>query len=210
MAAAARIAASFSATLALAAAGAGGTGAIGRLHANGAGVKGIFELCIIKSLDGAIQICGTEVVDEALAASVDISKRDISSLAHEVLQILPTAAARQARHDHTKISALASCFSSVTVSFSSAVSSPVSSTVSDSISVAAATTHLNSKACTVKHVSVTGSDGVLCVSVIIEHDEGEGRRAALVLDVDFSDASVPSTHKQWLDWPKNKCARDAP
>mmetsp|Transcript_14691 Transcript_14691/g.29793 ORF Transcript_14691/g.29793 Transcript_14691/m.29793 type:complete len:267 (-) Transcript_14691:17-817(-) len=155
---------------------------LGGAHANIRGVSVTLELSVIKSFNGILHILAVGKFNYTLTrVAVNVGVNNISHLAHKIFQILPTATARKVSNNHTIFGSSAT---STARGFISSVSSVPS--VSSTVTLG----ELNTESVTVEVVSITTTDCILSIPVIIEGNEGKCRRTGRCLQVNLTDLSV--------------------
>lgn len=162
------------------------------LDADHGGVAVALELGIIQALDGVFHVVAVRELHDALTVSLDVGEHHVASLTHEVLQVLPAAAAWQVRHDYTVVGSLAT-------SAARSIATTVVSTTS-----AVALGELDTKAVAIEVVAVAAANSVLGIPVVIESNECESRRASWRLQVNLTDLSVSIIAHMEENWRRER------
>lgn len=149
---------------------------LGIANANVGRIRVALELSIIQSAHGFLHVFTVGELDHSLTVALDIGVHDVTNLAHEILQILPAAAAREVRHQHAILGSAATA--------ARLFSSPSSAAVTLG--------EFHAQSVSIKIVTITATDSILRIPVVIKGDECERGRTSRSLQVDFTDPSIPA------------------
>jgi hypothetical protein len=117
--------------------------------------------------------------------SIHIGVDDITSLAHEVLHILPAGRLGKLGQHTSPLTAATT---------SSGLGATSVSSVSIITTIIATTTaslrEFYTKAIAIKHVAISATNGIIGISGIIERNESKGGRARAGLDINIYDSTI--------------------
>ncbi len=135
------------------------------------------EFCIIQMFNGIFHVIISNELTHTSAILEHIGIADISGDTHMILDILPAAGWRQARHNDSVVGPASRWSATTTVAASTATATPWAFLKFDFKPVA------------VKVIAVTASDRVLSVQWIVEFDKSE-RGTTRLFYVDVADSAV--------------------
>jgi len=150
--------------------GVGARHSIVSFDTNSGSARETLELSVVHGLDGIQHVISVRKIHHAVSALLHIGEDNISGLAHEVLQVLPTATAGEVGHNHSEFG-------------SASTPSTINETIlGTTFSTTLVELYPETEPAIVEVIAVTNS--LLCISEAIICDESNRRKGVSYLHSD--------------------------